>query len=108
MKNWKGKKGQEKREAKWLETGVKWEIRKEGISKKKKANKETKKETSERKNQSKGKEKEEIKMVPWNVARLKNRNVFWKYIEKFYVVRLVVTWMVERGQKQWKNRRRIK
>lgn len=49
-------------------------------------------------------ENEQIRIVFWNVAGIKNKeNEFWKYLGEFDVVGLVETWVEEKAGKDWKR-----
>jgi exonuclease III len=53
---------------------------------------------------SKG-ENEQIRIVFWNVAGIKNKeNEFWKYLGEFDVVGMVETWVEEKGWEKLKKR----
>jgi hypothetical protein len=50
-------------------------------------------------------ENEQIRIVFWNVAGIKNKeNEFWKYLGEFDVVGMVETWVEEKGWEKLKKR----
>jgi exonuclease III len=50
-------------------------------------------------------ENEQIRIVFWNVAGIKNKeNEFWKYLGEFDVVGLVETWVEEKGWERLERR----
>jgi hypothetical protein len=50
-------------------------------------------------------ENEQIRIVFWNVAGIKNKeDEFWKYLEEFDVVGLVETWVEEKGWERLESR----
>jgi exonuclease III len=50
-------------------------------------------------------ENEQIRIVFWNVAGIKNKeNEFWKYLGEFDVVGLVETWVEEKGWERLEKR----
>ncbi|KAH0810075.1 hypothetical protein GEV33_012716 [Tenebrio molitor] len=50
-------------------------------------------------------ENEQIRIVFWNVAEIKNKeNEFWKYLGEFDVVGLVETWVEEKGWERLEKR----
>jgi hypothetical protein len=50
-------------------------------------------------------ENEQIRIVFWNVAGIKNKEIeFWKYLGEFDVVELVETWVEEKGWERLEKR----